>query len=338
MDTPEPCPLALEPILKPKVWGGRRLAAYGKPLPENALIGESWEVADLAATAASGGGGGEARSRIARGPLAGKTLHDAITLWRSDLVEAGLLSVGGSFPLLVKYLDAREHLSVQAHPSPDYAASHPGAQLKTECWYVLEAEPGAVIFNGLRPGTRREDLREAIERGRVPEVLEAVPAVAGQCHLLPSGTVHALGAGVLVAEVQSPSDTTFRVYDWEGEYGRAGRELHVEEALACALFEASPAPTALGEASESLLVDTPLFGLGARRLEPGAPVPVSEQPAPIVVLAIDSGLRISGWGGADDPMEVERGRTVVVPAAIAPRVACEALSPGVVLLAGLGRR
>ncbi len=241
-----PYPLTFEPILKEKVWGGRRLARYGKSLPEGALVGESWEVADLATTSASGGGGGEARSMIASGTMAGRTLHDAMEAWGRGLLGTARPAPDGGFPLLVKFLDAREHLSVQVHPSPEYAREHPGAHLKTECWYVLEADLGSVIYKGVKRGVARADFERALRRGQgegVVQLLEAVPAVPGECHNLPSGTVHALGAGVLVAEVQTPSDTTFRVYDWAKEYGRAGRELHVEQAMACIDFK--PAPRAV---------------------------------------------------------------------------------------------
>ena len=150
------------------------------------------------------------------------------------LFRSSKLTPAGGFPLLVKYLDAREHLSVQVHPSPDYAKSHEGAHLKTESWLILDADEGAMLYKGLKPGTSGADLQRAIESGTVPDLLIAEPAVVGQCHTLPSGTVHALGAGVLVAEVQTPSDTTFRVYDWAKEYGRDGRELHIDQALECA--------------------------------------------------------------------------------------------------------
>lgn len=227
-----PSPLILTPILKPKVWGGRRLEGLGKALPPGEAIGESWELADLGSTSASGGGGDAARSVIASGPLAGKTLHDAMGMWGAGLLGDARATPGGDFPLLVKYLDAREHLSVQVHPSPEYAAAHTGAHLKTESWYIVAAEPGAELFIGFKPGVTRDDLAKAITDGTVPGLMRAVPAVVGACHTLPSGTVHALGAGVLVAEVQTPSDTTFRVFDW----GRKGRELHIEQAMACIDF------------------------------------------------------------------------------------------------------
>ena len=136
---------------------------------------------------------------------------------------------GGDFPLLVKFLDARANLSVQVHPSAAYAQAHPDAHLKSEAWYVIDADADAAIYKGVKPGVTRDQLRDAIASGGVEDLLIRVPVKAGDCHYLPSGTCHALGGGILVAEVQTPSDTTFRVYDW----GRPDRQLHVEQALAC---------------------------------------------------------------------------------------------------------
>jgi len=224
-------PLTFEPIYKEKVWGGRALEPLGRTLPGDArtLIGESWELADLAATAAGGGGGAAERSVIINGPLAEQSLHQAIEAHGSALLGDLPLNEQGAFPLLVKFLDARENLSVQVHPSADYAANHPEAHLKSEAWYIVDCEPGAVIYKGVKQGVTAEQFREAIENDALEPLLLKVPVEPGQCHYLPSGTCHALGAGVVVAEVQTPSDTTFRVYDW----GRTGRELHIEQAMQC---------------------------------------------------------------------------------------------------------
>jgi mannose-6-phosphate isomerase len=232
-------PLFFTPILKDKVWGGDRLAAFGKPVSPGQTIGESWELADLDATSASGGGGGSALSIVSRGPHAGRTLRQLTASLGSRICGRSKLGHAGAFPLLVKFLDARENLSVQVHPSPAYAASHPDAHLKTESWFILDAAPGAVIYKGVKPGVTRDAFAAHIRDNTVVNDMIAIPAIAGECHNLPSGTCHALGAGVLVAEIQTPSDTTFRVYDW----GRAGRELHIQQALQCIDFGPAPAAT-----------------------------------------------------------------------------------------------
>ncbi len=334
MSTPETYPLTFEPILKPKVWGGRRLERLGKRLPEGERVGESWEVADLASTSASGGGGGEARSRIDAGLLEGRTLHEAIELWGSLLLGERVLHNERvrqeqgmpSFPLLVKYLDAREHLSVQVHPSPDYAEAHEDAHLKTESWMIVEAEPEAVIYKGLREGVGPERLREAIETGTVPDVLRAVPAMVGECHTLPSGTVHALGAGVLVAEVQTPSDTTFRLYDWTGEYDRPERELHVEQALACADYERAPAAGVREPGiTQAVVAETEFYRLRSVRLEPRERVGVDVHDAPVVVMCLKGADGCEAlWRGERTPLSL--GRTVLVPAELSGE--CEIASRG----------
>ncbi|MEX1017127.1 MAG: type I phosphomannose isomerase catalytic subunit [Phycisphaeraceae bacterium] len=235
-------PLAFEPIYKEKVWGGRALEKLGRTLPggPETRIGESWELVDLGATSASGGGGGAERSTIANGPWKGQTFHEVLAAHGQALLGSLPLNGFGEFPLLLKYLDARQNLSVQVHPSPAYAEAHEDAHLKSEAWFVVAAEPGAVIYKGIREGVTPRQLRAALEANHdeavVPLLIE-VPVRPGDCHYLPSGTCHALGAGVLVAEVQTPSDTTFRVYDW----GREGRELHIEQAMQCIHF--GPAET-----------------------------------------------------------------------------------------------
>ncbi|MEZ6241559.1 MAG: type I phosphomannose isomerase catalytic subunit [Phycisphaerales bacterium] len=322
MSAPETSPLLFEPILKAKVWGGRRLARYGKKLPQGQMIGESWEIADLGETSVSGGGGGEARSRIASGPLQGRTLHEAIQLWGARLLGERVLhnervrqETGmPEFPLLVKFLDAREHLSVQVHPSPEYAETHEDAHLKTESWLIVEAEPGSVIFKGLREGVGPDRLLQAIKSGSVPDVLRAIPAVVGECHTLASGTVHALGAGVLVAEVQTPSDTTFRLYDWTSEYDRPERELHLAEALACVDYGRAPsAGVREPGVTQAVVAETEFYRLRSARLEHRERLGVDVPDAPVVVMSVGGESGFSAiWRG--ETTQVPLGSTVLIPA------------------------
>lgn len=314
-----PYPLRLRPLFFEKVWGGRALERFGKALPPGRLIGESWELADMPATSPTGGGGGAARSVIDNGPLSGRTLHDAVELWGRDLLGDARPTEGGDFPLLVKLLDARENLSVQVHPSPAYARVHPEARLKTECWFVLDAEPGSVIYKGVRPGVTRESMERHIADGSVAGDLVAVPAVPGECHVLPSGTVHALGAGVVVAEVQTPSDTTFRVFDW----GRTGRALHVREALECIGFGPAPPATRMDDAAASRPWP-PVTRLAANEFfviegiaQPA--VRVAESPACVVLIVVRGGitLRPRAERTPSYPVVASIGSTVAVPASVA---------------------
>jgi len=219
-------PLKFKPIFKERIWGGRRLAeVFGKALPPDVPIGESWELADLP----------EDKSEIANGPLAGWTLDRALAEFGPAMT--GCADYQPPFPLLIKLLDAQDVLSVQVHPDAEACHRMGKGDPKTECWYILDAAPGAVIYKGLKPGTTRQQFADAIEAGTAAAWLNRIEVRPGECHFLPSGTCHAIGAGLLIAEIQQPSDTTYRVFDWNrvGPDGK-GRPLHVAEALECIHF------------------------------------------------------------------------------------------------------
>ncbi len=324
----DPYPLLLEPILKTKVWGGRRLADFGKDLPEAEMVGESWEVADLGATMPSGGGGGAARSVITNGPLEGRTLNEALRLWGPALV-GNRWGDADDFPLLVKLIDAREHLSVQVHPTPAFAAAHLEAKVKTESWFVIAAEPGAELYLGLAPNADRAAGARAVSAGHVPEVLRAVPAVPGECHHLPSGTIHALGAGVLVAEVQSPSDTTFRLYDWTEEYGRPPRELHIDAALDSIETDPPPPPSRVPPGDGMVdLVTTDRYVLRSAR---GLSSIALQAATCTVVMCLDGVVSIDHAGSS---LALTKGSTAIVPASASSTTQLDA-TDGTVLLAEL---
>ena len=293
-----PSVLTFAPILVPKVWGGRRLQAFGKQLPAGVDIGESWEVADLP--------DGGPVSVVDEGPLAGYTLRKMLDTHQTDVMGSVSLDASGRFPLLIKFLDARANLSVQVHPDQAWVEAHPGDHLKSEAWLVLEADDGGLIYAGLTPGTRADELAEAVADGNVVELLRSVPAQPGDCHTLVSGTCHALGAGVLVAEVQTTSDTTFRVYDWD----RTGREIHVDQALACIdvdaappCVERTPLPTGI---EERLIAETDWFTMH-RIAAAGGTWTRHGTDRPSVLMCIAGEARIG-------EVMLRRGRTGLVPA------------------------
>ena len=193
---------------------------FDKELPDGEKIGESWELADLP----------EDKSVIANGELAGRTLASVIEDFPKDIM--GDEGFAGAFPLLVKLLDCQDVLSVQVHPDPQACRRMGDGAPKTECWYIISAEPGAVIYKGLNKGVTREQFAGAIEQGKVVDMLERVTVQEGECHFLPAGTAHAIGPGLIIAEIQTPSDTTYRVFDWNrvDDTGKP-RELHIEQAL-----------------------------------------------------------------------------------------------------------
>ncbi|HVZ95008.1 MAG TPA: type I phosphomannose isomerase catalytic subunit [Phycisphaerales bacterium] len=329
-------PLVFETILKEKVWGGRALERLGKSLAPGKMVGESWEVADLAATSADGGGGAAERSVVANGAMKGRTVHEVMEAWGTGLMGSLRPSAEGGFPLLVKYLDAQENLSVQVHPSPEYARAHRGAHLKTESWYIVDAKPGAVIYKGIRAGVTRGMFEKKLRAGAsIVEDLIAIPVRAGDCHHLPSGTCHALGAGVLVAEVQTPSDTTYRVCDW----GRTGRALHVEQAMACIQFGPPERVEAIRSdgSARCELVRTSAYTLAELRVRAGERVKIEiRNGKPVVWMAISAAGTLRSPRGDFSDVEVRRGVTVLLPAGLgeAEFIAGSGEQSGTVLEAG----
>ena len=268
-------PLIFEPYFRPQVWGGRRLERYlGRPLPGESPLGEAWMLSAQSLHV----------SRVAEGPLQGMLLSE---LWASraeELIGRQPAAAGG-FPLLIKFLDCQELLSVQVHPS-DQLARRLGSDEwgKTEAWVVIEAEPTARICAGLRPGTTRRELERHLDAGTVAECLHWFVPQQGQCLLLPAGTVHAAGGGVLLAEVQQTSDATFRLFDWNrlGPDGQP-RTLHRQEALLSIDWTAGPVGPTAGSPIAGLpagnlaehLVACPYFSLDRFRL--AAPLELPEK-------------------------------------------------------------
>ncbi|WP_017852228.1 type I phosphomannose isomerase catalytic subunit [Leptospira interrogans] len=207
--------IRFHPIYKERIWGGRKLGDFpGRKIPEG-NIGESWEISDY----------GNDISIIRNGPLAGKSFRTAY-LENSDTI-LGRPFRGKSFPLLIKIIDAKEKLSVQVHPDDVYAETYdPENSGKKEAWIVLQAEPGSKLICGFLKTTNREEFKTLVEQNRAEEILREIPVKEGDSFILKPGRIHAIGAGILLMEVQQSSDSTYRVYD----YGRP-RELHLQKAL-----------------------------------------------------------------------------------------------------------
>ncbi len=315
-------PLLCEPHLQHRVWGGRRLAAFGKALPaDGSVIGEAWEVADIP----------EGTSGVLNGRLAGRTLHDAVRAWGPALT--GVAGGKRRFPLLIKLLDAQEDLSVQVHPDEaDCAAFFPQYHGKDETWIVMAAEPDGAIIHGVQPGTTWPDLALAIADGTVFEHLRRVPVQAGDVVRVAPRTVHALLRGVLVLEIQQPSDTTFRLYD----YGR-GRALHLKESRQVIDFGApgepllAPQRTPCPWGAHELLVDVPAYRI--ERLHVTEPVAWAVDPVTPQALTVVSGGGTLLAARGDLPLTL--GRTTLLPALVG-EVRFYPAEPTIVVVAGLG--
>jgi mannose-6-phosphate isomerase len=296
----KPYPLKFEPIYKYRIWAGRKIAEiFGRDLPDDSGYGESWEVSDLPNDV----------SRITNGPLAGRTLRDALQDYPQQL--AGQTVFQPPFPLLIKFLDAGELLSVQVHPDAETCRRMGRGDPKTECWYVIDADPGAVIYKGLRKNVTKESLAEAVRTGDIERLLDKVEVKAGQCHFLPAGTTHAIGGGLLLAEIQTPSDTTYRLFDWNRlDEGGKPRQLHVDEALESIHFGVFAADLPVTTAGR--LADCPYFkidkGVQARGTE------LLFSPGSMKVLIFVSG-RGAIVPAAGDAVEFKAGECTLVPAA-----------------------
>jgi mannose-6-phosphate isomerase len=306
-----PAILPMRPYLREMVWGGQRLGlVYGKPLPAGKRIGESFEV--------SAWPGRE--SVVAAGPLAGWGMDRVLAEYRDQVMDRSLWErCSGAFPLLVKLLDAHQDLSIQVHPGDQYAREKGlGWWGKTEAWFVLQSAEGRVAC-GLRAGVGPEALRLALEAGRPQEVVEFHAVQSGDVVSIPAGTVHALGAGMVVYEVQQSSDATYRLYD----HGRPGldgkpRELHLEQSLEVALFGAgAPRPTSWrslpdAQVDRAVLVENQYFTLTYYRPDRQSPRIGHAADDSFLALTLLHG-QAEIRGGADS-FGLAPGDTVVVPA------------------------
>jgi mannose-6-phosphate isomerase len=221
-------PLVFHPLFKERVWGGRELETlFGKKLPPGKPIGESWEISDRP----------NDESVVANGRFAGETLHQLMEKCRHEILGDARPAAGNRFPILCKILDAREKLSLQVHPPAQKAAELKG-EPKTEMWYIADAAPGAELYVGLKRGMTPAKFEKKISDGSVADCFHRVPVRAGDTMFLPSGRVHAIGAGLVIFEIQQNSDTTYRVFDWNrtGLDGKP-RELHVPQSLASIDFD-----------------------------------------------------------------------------------------------------
>ncbi|MDA0659427.1 MAG: class I mannose-6-phosphate isomerase [Planctomycetota bacterium] len=224
-------PLQFTPLFRRYIWGGRRLSTIlNKPIGSEGDYAESWELVDR----------GHDQSIVTSGSLAGATLHELVADYGRELFGGDHIPT--QFPLLLKFLDANTDLSVQVHPDDARGSLLVPPDLgKTEAWLILHADPGSKLYAGLRTGCTRKDFQTAVASGKTAECLHVCEPQAGECYFIPAGTVHALGAGLVVAEIQQASDTTYRLFDWNrtGPDGKP-RALHIEQGLEAIDYGAGP--------------------------------------------------------------------------------------------------
>lgn len=309
-------PLVLQPALHVKVWGGRRLAtALAKSLPDDRPYGESWEMHDTVT--------------VVNGPLSGQSLGSLLAQYGAALIGPNHDPAAG-LPLLAKFLDAADWLSVQVHPDDEQARELEGdPRGKTEAWYIVAAQPGAQLVVGIRPGTRREVVAAAIRDNTLEDLLVYADVAPGDVLFIPAGTIHALGPGLLLYEIQQSSDMTYRLYDW-GRMGLDGkpRPLHIEKGVTVSNLDALPPIKHTGENTLPVvdIVQSAFFTTLLHQLNPrnGTRITLDTGGTHFHILTSLAGdIEITA---GDNLVPLAAGQTALIPASL-----------GVYTLSGTGR-
>ncbi len=299
-------PLKFQPILKKKVWGGTKLKEMlGKDAKSK--IGESWEISGVK----------DNISIVNEGPLSGKTLDDLLKTYKEDLVgEQVYQKFGNTFPLLFKYIDADKNLSVQVHPDDQLAKNRHNSFGKSEMWYILDAEKNSQIIIGFKEGIARPDYLQALVKGDIVKVLNFKEVQSGDTFVINPGTVHAIGAGILLAEIQQTSDITYRIYDWDRRDEKGNiRELHTDLALDALSFDPSvQVSSKLNHNSNStFLGGTEFFQVNKLSFSKPSSCDLKGIDSFKVYMCIEGRAKLQG---DDFSVAIRRGETVLVPACI----------------------
>lgn len=291
-------PLKLEPSLHTKVWGGRKLSSeLQKPLPTQDPYGEAWELHDT--------------STVANGELSGKTLKEVLETYGTDLIGANNNPDEG-FPLLAKFLDASDWLSIQVHPNDEQAKElEDDPRGKTEAWVILTADENAQLVIGIKSGTSRDVMAQAIQENRLEEFVVYADVKGGDVLYIPANTVHALGPGLLIYEIQQSSNITYRLYDW-GRMGLDGkpRDLHIEKGVQVSNLESLPEIT---HPDGELIVDGEYFQTHRHTLDDVKLIFPTNSTFHSLT-CIDGEITVSSEG--HEPITLYKGQTGLIPASI----------------------
>lgn len=300
-------PIKFKPLFKERIWGGSKLASeMNKDLPKGVKIGESWELSGVEGDI----------SVVSEGKLKGNNLQELIEVYMGDLIGDSVYEkYGVEFPLLIKLLDAQSNLSIQVHPDDEVAKERHNSYGKTEAWYILDCEPGASIYLGFKKKTSREEYLKAVEQGNLPDLLNKIEVKRGDSFFIQAGTVHALGKGVLVAEIQQTSDITYRIDDW-GRVDDEGkpRELHTDLALDVIDFNAVGLKAKNPELKENKVVpieDCKYFTINAIKVNQMMERIYLGLDSFVIYMALDGDMEIEYTGGK---VSLKKGETILVPA------------------------
>ena len=302
-------PLRFHPIYKPLIWGGEKLReCYGKTdAPEK--TGESWEISQVE----------DNISLVSNGFLEGKSLEEVIQKYKGELLGQRVFERFGSrFPLLTKFIHSNDDLSIQVHPGDEYAAEHHGENGKTEMWYILDSEKDAQLIVGFNKDINRDIMLEKLNDGSLKEVLHFEKVSEGDVIFLPEGRIHALGPGIVLAEIQQTSDMTYRIYDWDrvGVDGKP-RELHIEHALNVLDYKAYTSYKTSYQSQLNApvnLVECPYFSTQLIQIDKKLDMDYNTLDSFVVYMCLDGDLDIQYDG--EDRTHLVKGDSVLIPAAI----------------------
>ena len=302
-------PLTFNPILKERIWGGNKLTTVFKKGSEKTGIGESWELSDVEGDI----------SIVSNGPLEGKSLKNLIKTYKGKLVgEKVYEAFGNSFPILIKYIDAKTPLSIQVHPSNELAKTRHNSFGKNEMWYIMEAEDKAELIVGFNQEITQESYKRKLDEGQILEVLNTEEISKGETFYIPTGRVHAIGAGVVLAEIQQTSDVTYRIYDYKRVDVKTGkeRELHTElalDAIDYKLHDTYKTSYTLKENESSELVYSPYFKTNIIQLKGTMNKDYSSLDSFVIYMCVEGNAEIKC---GHKTYQLNLGQTMLLPATI----------------------
>ena len=302
-------PLKFEPILKEKIWGGKKLSQVLNKKTDKINIGESWEISDV----------DDDISIVSNGDLQGKTLQDLLQSYKENLVGKKVYNqFGNKFPLLIKYIDAKEPLSIQLHPNDTLAKKRHNSFGKTEMWYVMQADENANLIVGFNKRISKEEYLSHVNNKNLVDSLNFDIVKKGDVYFITTGLVHAIGAGVLLAEIQQTSDITYRIYDWERQDDQGNkRELHTEyamDAIDLSTQETYKTNYNIELNETSNIIDCQYFTTNILMVDKNIKIDNSNRDSFIIYMCTDgAGVRIKSL---DFEVNLNYGETVLIPASL----------------------
>ncbi len=302
-------PLKFKPLLKERIWGGQELEKLGKKLPKGKNIGESWEISDVEGDA----------SIVAEGVFKGNSLSELIEVYMEELVgEKVFNKFSTEFPLLIKFIDAGDNLSVQVHPNDELSAKRHNAYGKTEMWYVMDCQEGAELYLGFKHKVTMEEYEKRVADGTLMDIMKGYKVSPGDAFFIPAGEIHAIGKGILVAEIQQTSDITYRVFDYNrvDDEGNS-RELHTELALDAINFDEpfdgiDITPTFETNAAVDMQ-RCDYFSTNVIEVQGEIGCNYSELDSFVIFIALDGNMTV-GYGEGE--ISLNKGETMLIPASI----------------------